>query len=750
MCENCRQQGLEILPEFKEILHPEFETELNPEQEWSSFVNTAKKYASPFYNWISGSSKPSTPSARSKSVSEADIVKNAIAGGDRNENSLTDKVFFKRHPELGGKPLTTSMPGFSTLSKEWLTIRDTIVRPILQAPPSRGTPIKPAPGTQNPVPGRLRGNLAATALQEWNKWGQGSRKENDSSMQSTLRDYWITGTGSEYGYINKLAWSGAFISWVVKNAGGGSNFKYSGAHTTYTYYAKQNRLQNNSNPFKAYRITEKKPEAGDIVVRNQDGYSFTYDNLQPDKSGTHGDIVVKVNASTIEVIGGNLSDSVGKNNSYALNSAGFLSSSAHFAIIKIEEDSYNREFENGWEMGYETSFPEINYEYEATTGSLQTGTAAEYKMVQTAISNGERNENVLSDMVFFARHPELGRKPLYKGQTGFDKLSQEWLAIRDKIVRPLQALSSVELAGFQKLSIILQAQFLQLRNLISSYSGVALREADKGSRMLLRKGLFNVRTDLLPLLLELANLSKLPKGWNLTTARPLLVGNVLYNLAFPETINQGGTDRLGGKPDPTCFSASTQILLSIRFPSTYVRYVNQLADTSQCKFAGSDTIGPLSFVSTSLYKSLDSVLLQNAFDGYFKTKARSGGKYVPGDELKVHRQVFGLKYPPKIATYGSNKISAFRNAFVNGNARRPELINLCTGDPSVSCGNHSVALTRVLNKRVYFYNPWANEEERNRMFGKAVVTISGNGERPAESSMNQSDFEGQITTVFHN
>ena len=36
------------------------------------------------------------------------------------------------------------------------------------------------------------------------------------------------------------------------------------------------------------------------------------------------------------------------------------------------------------------------------------------------------------------------------------------------------------------------------------------------------------------------------------------------------------------------------------------------------------------------------------------------------------------------------------------------------------------------------------------MFGTATVDVSGHGERPAESSMTQADFEYQLTTVFHN
>jgi hypothetical protein len=233
------------------------------------------------------------------------------------------------------------------------------------------------------------------------------------------------------------------------------------------------------------------------------------------------------------------------------------------------------------------------------------------------------------------------------------------------------------------------------------------------------------------------------------------VGNTLYNLAFPETINQGGSDRLGGKPDPTCFSASTQILLARRYPATYVRYTVELASTSKITFAGGATHGPLTFVSTSLYKSLESVLLQTAFDTYFSS-VFSGGSYTPGDELKVHRQVFGASRPPKKVTWwpASSRSAAFFKAFVlfGGNTRPWELINLCTGNPSTptSCGNHSVVLTRVTNGRVYFYNPWANEEERNRMFGSGKVTVRGNGERPAESSMTMADFATQLTAVFHN
>lgn len=65
--------------------------------------------------------------------------------------------------------------------------------------------------------------------------------------------------------------------------------------------------------------------------------------------------------------------------------------------------------------------------------------------VRLAIQRGERDENKLSNMLFFARHPELGGRPIRKGET---KLAREWLAIRDRIVRPaLRATASPARGG---------------------------------------------------------------------------------------------------------------------------------------------------------------------------------------------------------------------------------------------------------------------------------------------------------------
>ncbi|HRH61187.1 MAG TPA: hypothetical protein PL045_11485 [Chitinophagaceae bacterium] len=127
MCNTCRQNN--IAPEFESALHGEYHNELYPELEWGSYFQKAKSYASPLFNWLKGSS---LSSAAATQTTEAQLVQNAIAGGNTNENVLTDLIFYKRHPELGGKPLSSSTPNAAGLAQEWVSIRDGVVRPALK------------------------------------------------------------------------------------------------------------------------------------------------------------------------------------------------------------------------------------------------------------------------------------------------------------------------------------------------------------------------------------------------------------------------------------------------------------------------------------------------------------------------------------------------------------------------------------------------------------------------------------------
>jgi hypothetical protein len=170
-CKECNNKEMELLPEFEGMFGNEFEMEINPEFGIPDFISDAAQkivspvldgaqtIVSPFYKWIVGGSSSANAQASSArepfinadanvgkstlggfvkgvdnimgSFMERMKVQNLIANGNRNENALTDMIFFNRHPELGKKPLHKSMPNFEDLSKEWLSIRNNIVRPIL-------------------------------------------------------------------------------------------------------------------------------------------------------------------------------------------------------------------------------------------------------------------------------------------------------------------------------------------------------------------------------------------------------------------------------------------------------------------------------------------------------------------------------------------------------------------------------------------------------------------------------------------
>jgi hypothetical protein len=86
----------------------------------------------------------------------------AVLAGLRDENKLTNMIFFARHPERGGRKLEQSDPNFKQLSQEWLDIRRGIVRPFLdqiaRAQPSTAKPTtpvtggKPYPEVNTPLP----------------------------------------------------------------------------------------------------------------------------------------------------------------------------------------------------------------------------------------------------------------------------------------------------------------------------------------------------------------------------------------------------------------------------------------------------------------------------------------------------------------------------------------------------------------------------------------------------------------------
>lgn len=86
---------------------------------------------------------------------ERAAVQAAIAAGNRNENRLSDLIFFRRHPERNGRLIQRNEPNFHSLSQEWLRIRDQIVRPELRGG-HRPSYTPPDPQTSCAVPQKQR------------------------------------------------------------------------------------------------------------------------------------------------------------------------------------------------------------------------------------------------------------------------------------------------------------------------------------------------------------------------------------------------------------------------------------------------------------------------------------------------------------------------------------------------------------------------------------------------------------------
>ena len=201
-----------------------------------------------------------------------------------------------------------------------------------------GAPATPSVPTLPPVPYRpasgLRARIVQVALQEWQRWGKGTIKESAPAMRKVLDDYWLVATGQPY---TDKAWSAAFISWVMYQAGAGSQFRYSSGHTDYVAAAKRNRLANNANPFKAYRISEAALRPGDLVCAERSSSGVTYDNVDDGKfRESHSDVVVEVRSGLIVMVGGNVSNSVSQK-AQTVNTAGKLLGAPYYAVIRSGE-----------------------------------------------------------------------------------------------------------------------------------------------------------------------------------------------------------------------------------------------------------------------------------------------------------------------------------------------------------------------------------------------------------------------------
>jgi hypothetical protein len=211
-------------------------------------------------------------------------------------------------------------------------------------PPRPGGPTKAAttsdaaipPYAQVPYQPFSREAAVQIAYREWRAFGQPVvfprqelpfDREREQGMWQRVGDYWWQGLPlgwSESGFTGihdasgrlfsdredgNFAWSAAFIDYVMRMAGAGNRFPYSPTHSDYINEA---RRQGGARSIvvSAERLEAYPPQRGDLICMSRTQRPIRYDDLPTGRFPGHCDIVVATRAGTLDVIGGNVDNSV--------------------------------------------------------------------------------------------------------------------------------------------------------------------------------------------------------------------------------------------------------------------------------------------------------------------------------------------------------------------------------------------------------------------------------------------------------
>lgn len=228
----------------------------------------------------------------------------------------------------------------------------------------------------------IKQTVVETARREWETtWQKGNLQEHEAVVRPALVGYWSAATGMKRAailkdyrgrfmetgdeqlsddalitkYFTKVAWSAAFISWIMQEANATPEFANTAAHVRYVADAKRNAVnQDHNKPVWAYDARTTTPLVGDIVVKERNNSGVTFANVDDGQHrASHGDIVVEASATSLQVIGGNTKDeTTGK-----LHTAGMRTiqlnngrlPSNYFAIVRIvvaQEQSTNSDYQS--------------------------------------------------------------------------------------------------------------------------------------------------------------------------------------------------------------------------------------------------------------------------------------------------------------------------------------------------------------------------------------------------------------------
>jgi hypothetical protein len=181
---------------------------------------------------------------------------------------------------------------------------------------------------------------------EWQAWGQqtmeidgsvtsAGHKEYEPEFAKRVNRYWRESLGLNHTGNDDIPWSAAFISWVFKTAGAGPAFTYSPRHSTYLFKAiLASQDADTKDLFVGHRPKDYRAKPGDLVGRaRQSGIDF--DHQKNGEYLSHSDIVVSVGNDALDVIGGNVDNSVTRR-TLALDANGTIDTSRYPAFVVVE------------------------------------------------------------------------------------------------------------------------------------------------------------------------------------------------------------------------------------------------------------------------------------------------------------------------------------------------------------------------------------------------------------------------------
>lgn len=127
------------------------------------------------------------------------------------------------------------------------------------------------------------------------------------------KDQGLTGMHTENGAVfpasqdGNYAWSAAFIDYVMRMAGAGHRFPYSSTHSDYINAA---RSQPSAWVISAEPLESYAPQRGDLICMWRGNHPIRYADLPTGRFPGHCDIVVERRPGVLDVIGGNVDNSV--------------------------------------------------------------------------------------------------------------------------------------------------------------------------------------------------------------------------------------------------------------------------------------------------------------------------------------------------------------------------------------------------------------------------------------------------------